>query len=199
MRYPPRGLPQQQGQGGGDKNYFNNNHFSNQNQNQNRNAQPFNNRNQFYQPKQDAIPQPVTDFMHEQGKMNQILFEQLQAMNEKLSRLSVGESSGSANGAAQPKLPSQPTNPHEEVKALHILRSGTKYQDPPMPDDAEPGKPAGSPAALSPVTPSVCGPDIRQPPVEYYPEANFRRSRCFQSKLQDSLESDSQEGPPHEF
>ena len=41
--------------------------------------------------------------------------------------------------------------------------------------------------------------DIRQPPVEYYPEANFRRSRCFQSKLQDALESDSQEGPPQEF
>jgi hypothetical protein len=114
----------------------------------------------FHQPKKDALPQHVVDFMHEQGKMNQMLFEQLKAMNEKLSRLSVGESSGNANGEAQPKLPSQSINSQGEMKAIHVLGSDTQCSNPPMPEGTQQGTSAGSPAALSPEI-TVCAPADR--------------------------------------
>ena len=54
-----------------------------------------------------------------------MMFEQLQAMNEKLARLGVGDSSGSTNPGEKVKLPSQTTNPHAEVKSIQVLRSAT--------------------------------------------------------------------------
>jgi hypothetical protein len=88
--------------------------------------------------------------MHEQGKMNMIMFEQLQAMNEKLARFVVGDASGTSNQADKAKLPSQPINPHEEVKAIHILRSGTQYSGPDMPEET--AQPAGT------LSQPACGP-----------------------------------------
>ena len=85
----------------------------------------------------ENIPQRVTNFMHEQGKMNMMMFEQLQAMNEKLSRLGLGDSNNASTSSDKGKLPSQPSNPNQEAKSVHILRSGTKYTGPEMPNETE--------------------------------------------------------------
>ena len=153
-RYQNHNTTSQPNQGGGNRNFYNNSHFPNQNRNNN--YQP-NQRNQEF------VPQYVSDFMHEQGKMNEMMFEQLQAMNEKLSRLGVGDSGNASTSTDKGKLPSQPSKSSHEAKSIHILRSGTKYDGPKMPDDTEQedkeektndsGKSAGSSAAISPEPP----------------------------------------------
>jgi hypothetical protein len=67
--------------------------------------------------------------------MNMMIFEQLQAMNVKLARMGVGDASGTSSSGDKGKLPSQPTNPHGEVKAIHTLRSDTQYAGPSMPEE----------------------------------------------------------------
>ena len=109
---------------------------------------------------QEPVPKYFTDFVQEQGKVNMMVFEQLQAINEKLTRLGIGDSSGTSSSGDKGKLPSKPISPHEEVKAIHTLRSGTQYSGPEMPVETDSGeteenmmntgKPAGSSAAHSP-------------------------------------------------
>ena len=119
----------QQGQGYGNRNFYNNAQF------QNRNPQP----NTAYRPpymrqEPELKPSEVNNFMHEQGKMNQMLFEQMQAINEKLARMAGGDAGAGTSSRGVTQLPSQPTNPNAEVKVVHTLRSGTQYADPPMPE-----------------------------------------------------------------
>ncbi|KAJ1697152.1 hypothetical protein LUZ63_005664 [Rhynchospora breviuscula] len=87
----------------------------------------------------DGIPPVVQDFMHEQDKFNQMLIEgmeELKANSGTLIRLE--QMMESQFSRQQGKLPSQPeVNPNAQCKALHTLRSGTQYKDPPMPSGAE--------------------------------------------------------------
>ncbi|KAJ1700940.1 hypothetical protein LUZ63_000719 [Rhynchospora breviuscula] len=87
----------------------------------------------------DGIPPVVQDFMHEHDKFNQILvegMEELKTNSGTLSRLE--QMMESHYSRQQGKLPSQPeVNPNAQCKALHTLRSGTQYNDPPMPSGAE--------------------------------------------------------------
>jgi hypothetical protein len=72
--------------------------------------------------------------------MNQMMFEQMQAMNAQLaaqSKLMEQMSHQTASNQPQPgKLPSQPeVNPRGEAKAI-MLRSGTHYKGPALPSDS---------------------------------------------------------------
>ena len=80
--------------------------------------------------------------MHEQGKMNQMMFEQMQQLNAQLAGLAAHnkmiENQLSQQGGTIPvprgSLPSQPEpNPKGEAKAIK-LRSGTEYTGPVMPE-----------------------------------------------------------------
>ena len=74
--------------------------------------------------------------MHEQGKMNQMIFEQMQAISAQLASLAHQNKPQSGSQATPPQpgmLPGQPEiNPRGEAKAV-TLRSGTQYQGPAMP------------------------------------------------------------------
>ena len=72
----------------------------------------------------------------DQTKVMQMLFEQIQILNEKISRMPGGDTSAPSSSRNPAKLPSQPTNPSGEVKAI-TLRSGTQYSGPPMPEERD--------------------------------------------------------------
>ncbi|ONK77680.1 uncharacterized protein A4U43_C02F9370 [Asparagus officinalis] len=122
-------------------NSFNNPSSNNNNRNFYQNAAFPNSNNRAHQsgPPKPYIAPAVSDFMHEQGKMNQMIFEQMQALNAQLAAQSkMMEQMGHQTASSQPqpgKLPSQPeVNPRGEAKAI-TLRSGAHYQGPTMPAD----------------------------------------------------------------
>jgi hypothetical protein len=82
----------------------------------------------------------VENFMHEQGKMNQMIFEQMQAISAQLASLAPQNKPQGRSQTAPPQpgmLPGQPEiNPREEAKAV-TLRSGTQYEGPAMPVQTE--------------------------------------------------------------
>ncbi|KAJ4756970.1 F7F22.17 [Rhynchospora pubera] len=94
----------------------------------------------------DGVPPVVQEFMHQQGKFNLMMAEGLDEL-----KATTNELKGSAASLQrlermmeqqfsrpQGKLPGQPlVNPNAEIKAMHVLRSGREYQDPPMPADEQ--------------------------------------------------------------
>ena len=92
-------------------NFYNNSHF----ENLNRGCQPIDAYCPPYvPPHQELEPAVWNNFVHEQGKMNQKIFEQMQALNENLAKLVQRKmGTGSSSGAAS-TLPGQPTNPNGE-------------------------------------------------------------------------------------
>ncbi|KAJ1704038.1 hypothetical protein LUZ63_003817 [Rhynchospora breviuscula] len=98
----------------------------------------------------EGVPVVVQEFMHEQGKFNMILAEGLDDLKATTNELKGTASSlqrlermMETHFSRPPgKLPGQPqVNPNAEMKALHVLRSGRQYEDPPMPLE-EPTRPS---------------------------------------------------------
>ena len=90
-------------------------------------------------PSRSYAPAGVNDFTHEQGKMNQMMWEQMQSMTTQMaaqSKLLEQLSHIVTSSQPQPgKLPAQPEpNPRGEAKAI-TLRSGTQYDEPAFPID----------------------------------------------------------------
>jgi hypothetical protein len=82
-----------------------------------------NNNNRPFISGQVQLNQEFKSFMHEQGKINMIILEELQKIREAQIKGSAPE---------EPKLPTKPVpNPSEECKAIHVLRSGNSYADRP--------------------------------------------------------------------
>ncbi|KAJ3704679.1 hypothetical protein LUZ61_008384 [Rhynchospora tenuis] len=106
-----------------------------------RNAQFINNnRDQPFPTKsfhnQEDIPIVVQEFMHKQEKFNQAMAKDMDALKANAGTLQRIERMMLQQYNSKGKLPSQTeVNPNAEVKALHTLRSGTKYKDPPMPEE----------------------------------------------------------------
>ncbi|XP_078171369.1 uncharacterized protein LOC144565476 [Carex rostrata] len=90
-------------------------------------------------PSKPYVPPYATNFTHEQGKMNQIMWEQMQSMSTQIAtqnKLLEQLSHIVALSQPQPgKLPAQPEpNPRGEAKAI-TLRSGTQYKEPVNPTE----------------------------------------------------------------
>jgi hypothetical protein len=133
-----------------------NNNFSNPSSNNSWNnpSSSGNNNRNFYQnasfpnqgsratqagPTRPYVPPYANNFTHEQGKMNQMMWEQMQSMSTQMAaqnKLLEQLSQMVTTGQPQPgKLPSQPEpNPRGEAKAI-TLRSGTQYDEPAFPTD----------------------------------------------------------------
>jgi len=114
--------------GGNNRNFYQNASFPNQN-----------NRAPQAGPSKLYVPPYATNFTHEQGKMNQIVWEQMQSMSTQIAtqnKLLEQLSHIVASSQPQPgKLPAQPEpNPRREAKAI-TLRSGTQYKEPVNPTD----------------------------------------------------------------
>jgi hypothetical protein len=112
------------------RNFYNNAAFNNSN-----------NRAPYQGPSKPYVAPVVNEFMHEQGKMNQMIFEQMQQISAQLAGLANQNRQNEPHttpGQTQPgRLPSQPEiNPRGEAKAV-TLRSGTHYEGPAMPVEPE--------------------------------------------------------------
>ena len=112
------------------------NYLSNYSSNFYNNA-PFDNSNNCSfqsDPPEPYIDPAVSNFTHEQGKMNQIMWDQMQSMSTQLAaqnKLLEQLSHIVTSSQPQPgKLPAQPEpDPRGEVKAIS-LRSGAQYKEP---------------------------------------------------------------------
>ncbi|XP_078170268.1 uncharacterized protein LOC144564543 [Carex rostrata] len=93
-------------------------------------------------PSRPYVPPYATNFTHEQGKMNQMMWEQIQSMATQMAaQRKLLEQLSHIVTSSQPqpgKLPAQPEpNPRGEAKAI-TLRSGTQYDEPAFPTDQIP-------------------------------------------------------------
>jgi hypothetical protein len=88
--------------------------------------------------------------MHEQGKVNMIILEELQKIRE-------AQTNGSTSEA--PKLPTKPVpNPSGDCKSVHVLRSGKSYAGPTNPEVVPTTSDPAQPPVISEAEIEVCDP-----------------------------------------
>ena len=96
-----------------------------------------------------------TNFAADQRSLNQTMMEQMQVITEKITRMNTGAGTAPSSSTTSGVFPGNATNPTGEMKALHTLRSGTKYADPPLPEEENPAVAIGGRASEQQTTISL--------------------------------------------